>query len=71
MRKNEPAQVSVIDEEAAGGPCVIARFETIRQAEYFLATSATIGPDQLKRGGYGIDAPETMVNPCRETMPIK
>jgi hypothetical protein len=42
---------------------VIARFDTVAEAEDFLGTSATIDPDRLEAGDYGIDAPEEMVNP--------
>ena len=57
--------VAIVDEENPinGKFQVIARFNTLGEAEEFLATSATICPYQLERGGYGIDAPESMVNP--------
>lgn len=59
--------VAIIDEENPidGKFPVISRHFTIEEAEQFLATSATIDPRQLARGGYGIDAPENMVNPPR------
>lgn len=45
---------------------VLRRFKKISQAEDFLATSATIDPDDLVAGNYSIDAPEEMVNPRRK-----
>lgn len=41
---------------------VINRFWTVQEAEDFLATSATIDPDYLDAGYYGVNAPEEMVN---------
>lgn len=45
------------------GQEVIARFYTLAEAEDFLGTSATIDPDRLEAGHYGIDAPEELINP--------
>lgn len=45
------------------GQEVVARFDTIAEAEDYLATSAAIDPDRLEAGDYGIDAPEEMINP--------
>lgn len=59
--------VAVIDEESASKPgerlTVLKRFATIREAETWIGEQ----PDKAKvqRGGYGIDAPETMINPPR------
>ena len=36
----------------------VARFATVEEAEDFLALSATIDPDDLKAGLYGIDGPD-------------
>lgn len=49
--------------EKDGEVTVIARFDTVEDAEDYLATSATIDLDLLDAGMYGVDAPETMVNP--------
>lgn len=43
---------------------LLARFASIAAAEDFLATSATIDPDMLAAGNYGVDAPEDLVNPA-------
>lgn len=62
MTKRKPVAVT-LDNPATGEIEVIARFDLITEAESFLATSATIDPDYLEAGHYGIDAPEEMINP--------
>jgi len=62
MIKRKP--VAVIDNERQNGRgqlLVIRRFNTIAEAEAFVGRR----PDKakLERGGYGIDAPEEMINP--------
>jgi hypothetical protein len=52
--------VAVIDEESAGFT-VLARFATIADAEAHIA--AMTDKAKVARGGYGIDAPEAMLNP--------
>lgn len=44
--------------EVDGAVTVIERFVSVADAEEFLSTSATIDPDDLQAGRYGIDAPE-------------
>jgi delta-aminolevulinic acid dehydratase/porphobilinogen synthase len=57
-------RVAVVDNESAtkpGGHCtVLKRFGTVKEAETWIAAL----PDAAKvaRGGYGIDAPEEMIN---------
>lgn len=58
---NDEAPVAVTLEDE--GVTVIARFHTVAEAEDFLATSATIDPELLEAGRYGIDAPEEIINP--------
>ena len=41
---------------------LVARFETIEDAEEFLNTSATIDPDDLEAGNYSISAPHGVGN---------
>lgn len=55
--------VVVVDEEAEGGPRVIARCKTIKQAEDLIDAFSLIDPDKVYRGGFGIDAPENLINP--------
>ena len=54
--------VCVVD-QAGDRPTVIKRFETIRQAEQFIETLEITMPEDVHAGRFGIDAPETMVNP--------
>lgn len=49
----------------------IEKFWTVREAEHYLATAATIDPDHLHAGHYSIDAPEEMVNPLPPDSPEK
>lgn len=49
--------VALVDEQAEGGPTVIARFETLAEAEQYVETLPGV-----ELGRYGIDAPEEMVN---------
>jgi hypothetical protein len=67
MRK----QVTITDEESATKPGdrlrVVARFNTVKEAEDWIAEREKIDPDKVHRGGYGINAPEKMVNPPRPT----
>jgi len=58
--------VAVVDNErtnSRGQLLVVRRFHSIEEAEAFVGCR----PDKakLERGGYGIDAPEEMVNPRR------
>jgi hypothetical protein len=48
---------------------VIARFNTVVEAESFIADLADdeATKQSVERGDYGIDAPETMVNPRHRT----
>lgn len=52
----------VIDEGAEGGPKTIASFETVKDAEDYIAELEKSQPDKVHRGGFGIDAPEEKVN---------
>lgn len=58
--------VAVIDEESASKPgeqfTILARFATIKEAEEWIGSQPD--KDKVARGGYGIDAPEAMVNPA-------
>lgn len=54
--------VAVVDNESSGKRIrVIRRFDTILEAETYVGAL----PDHKKvaRGGYGIDAPEELINP--------
>lgn len=55
--------VCLIDEEAEGGPRIIQRFSCIQQAEAAIAEMKKSNPAKVYRGGFGIDAPEDMLNP--------
>ncbi len=57
MLINSQGPVSITLEEPDEEPKLIARFETIGDAEEFLNTSATIDPDELEAGHYSISAP--------------
>jgi hypothetical protein len=43
-----------------GAITVVGRTATVADAEEFLALSATIDPDELEAGNYGIDPPEEL-----------
>lgn len=51
--------VHVVDEELAE-PAIIASFDTVAQAEDYIAELPDL--DKVERGGYGIDAPENKIN---------
>lgn len=40
----------------------LARFNTIKEAEDFIAKDPSIDPVRREAGDYGIDAPEEMIN---------
>jgi hypothetical protein len=54
--------VCVVDEETKPNPTVINRFSTIEEATQWIEDQIRINPDKVHRGGYGIDAPEEMIN---------
>lgn len=53
--------VAIVDEEHDGGPKVVARTTTLREAENWIAEREKSEPEKVHRGGYGIDAPEEVV----------
>jgi len=54
--------VAVVDEESAN-PRVVKRFASVAQAEAWIASLKSLpNKKKVERGGYGIDAPEEMVN---------
>lgn len=65
MKNVDEKQVKVIDEEDNNGPFIIASFYTVKEAEDFIEEQNTIDPDKVHRGGFGIDAPEELVNPSK------
>jgi hypothetical protein len=59
-------RVAVIDEELIGPDnrvTVVARFDTVAEAEAYIDAQMKVNPSKVIRGGYGIDAPEDMANP--------
>lgn len=54
-------KVAIIDEESKTFK-VIKRVETIQEAEAWIEEYTKIDPDKVYRGGFGIDAPEYMIN---------
>lgn len=52
-------QVAVVDNDTFK---VIARLATIAEAEAFVHGLSINDPAKVYRGGYGIDAPEEMIN---------
>ena len=64
VRSSDDLPVAItLERPGAGEIEMIGRFATVEEAENFLGESATIDPDLLVAGNYGIDAPEEMVNP--------
>lgn len=61
-RRPDPLPVAVVDKEALLRP-IMGRFPTIEAAEQWLAEREALQGDKVRRGGFGIDAPEAMVNP--------
>lgn len=60
--------VTVVDEEwidRDGTVMVIGRFATIADAEAYIDFRATHEREKVERGGFGINAPEEMLNPSK------
>lgn len=51
--------VAVVDEATLA---VVRRFDTVEQAEDFIAELEKTEPEKVHGGGFGIDAPETLIN---------
>jgi hypothetical protein len=62
MKNIDEKPVCIVDEENNNGPLVLKRFDTIAEAENWIAEQEKIDPDKVHRGGFGIDAPEEMLN---------
>ena len=56
------SDVHVVDEECASRPRILASFETVAAAEAYIGRLEITQPDKVRRGGFGIDAPEEKVN---------
>ncbi len=54
-------KVAIIDEETKPNPTVIKRVDTIDEAVQWIDHQSKIDSDKVFRGGYGIDAPEEML----------
>jgi len=61
----EDAPPVAVTEYREGWPeqCVHARFDTLAEAEAWIARRTEIDPEGVYAGVYGIEAPEEMVNP--------
>lgn len=59
-------QVMVVDEES-DGYLVVHRCATVAEAEAWIGSMAARNPLKVARGGYGIDAPEPLINPPRSS----
>lgn len=59
MKNTKP--VALIDEETKPNPTIIGRFHTIDEAVAWIDKEELVNPEKVHRGGYGIDAPESML----------
>lgn len=50
-------KVAIVDEETKPNPTVISYFNTIKEAEDWIAKEELTNPEKVHRGGYGIDVP--------------
>lgn len=55
-------RVALIDEESKPNPTIIELFDSIIEAEQWIANYENIDASKVHRGGFGIDAPEEFFN---------